>query len=65
MFLPCMVAEAAASKRLTALCLPRRMALNYMCPIRQVDVLNKGEVIMPQSAYQQMIDMEADQVKKT
>ncbi|CAM9657059.1 unnamed protein product, partial [Ectocarpus sp. 8 AP-2014] len=30
-----------------------------------VEVLNKGEVIMPQSTYQQMLDMEAQQVKKT
>lgn len=30
-----------------------------------MDVLNKGEVIMPQSAYQQMLAMEAEALKKT
>lgn len=31
----------------------------------QVDVLNRGDVIMPQSAYQQMLAMEAEALKKT
>lgn len=50
---------------LTALYFRRRVTKYCNNTVRQVDVLNKGEVIMPQSAYQQMIDMEAEQVKKT